>query len=165
MQLCCVSEHSVTGEPLTPVDCKKFDTFHQDDGTATSMLLELANASVIASANSAAPAAGPKASDSDGFNSLLAAIDNVQPPSQSSSASCCYPNGESKAGDKKPQVMCTKLTLTSPAILEKILAIVLQTNASGISGSLYQHPTRSDTNKYAPHFSINHEISLRINMR
>ncbi len=42
---------------------------------------------------------------------------------------------------------------------------VRQTLASGICGTANQHPSRTSTNKYAPHFSVNHEICLRVNMR
>jgi hypothetical protein len=162
MHLCCVSEHTAEGEYVPSLESSDNEGFNQDDGTATSMLLELANASVLASSK-VAPSS--KATDSDGFNSLLAAIGNVQPP-QASSGACCYTNtGKETSDNTDKQTKCTRIIVSNSSILEDILTIVKETIASGINGSIYQHPTRSDTNKYAPHFSISHEISLRVNMR
>lgn len=55
-------------------------------------------------------------------------------------------------------------SLTRVNIYAILRELVRDTQLSGIAGNTFQHPLRADNNKFAPHFTVAHEISLRINM-
>jgi hypothetical protein len=89
------------------------------------------------------------------FKTLLDVIADVAP----------LPVESSK--DQRTSIDLSKFSaksLTRTNIYAILRELVRDTQLSGIAGTAFQHPLRADNNKFAPHFTVAHEISLRINM-
>lgn len=89
------------------------------------------------------------------FKTLLDVIADVAP----------LPVGSAK--DQRTSLDISKFStknLSRSNIYSILRELVKDTQSTGIASSGFQHPLRADNNKFAPHFTIAHEISLRVNM-